>query len=481
VRIDPLDTPCLGNRSYVITDGSAAIVVDPPRDIDRVEALIDAAGATRITLVVETHRHADYVSGGLQLSRRHHADYVVPPGDPEPRFDFRAARPGDVFGADTIGVRVVATPGHTPHHVAHVIESADVPLAVCTGGSLLHGTVGRTDLYGEKFTRPLAHAQWQSARRLLDMLPTDIRVLPTHGFGSLCSAGGATGAIGGTLGEEVNANSALQMNEKSFVEMLVSGYGPIPRHYGRLPLVNAAGPQPVDLSPAPAVDPRALQDIRVAGDWLVDVRDRRSFARAHVRGSVNVEATGPLVAYLPWILPPGAGVVLIGDSDSVDSAARQLAQVGIDRPVGVAIGDPQRWAATDIASYDVATFDGFLEATTMRGGALALDVRSEPEWAAGHVRGAMHFALPDLAETLDPSPRTAGIPTQSWARGEVWVYCGGGFRAAVAASLLSAAGVRVTLVDEPFGAAEAAGLTARDTPSVSQSGQAGRSLIDEIM
>jgi rhodanese-related sulfurtransferase len=378
-------------------------------------------------------------------------------------------------------VRVVATPGHTPHHVAYVIESADEPVAVCTGGSLLHGTVGRTDLYGEKLTRPLAHAQWQSARRLLDMLPAGICVLPTHGFGSLCSAGAATGDAGGSLGEEALVNTALQLDENAFVDMLVNGYGPIPRHYGRLPLVNAAGPQPVDLSPAPAVDPQGLQQIRARGDWLVDVRDRRSFARAHVRGSVNVEATGPLVAYLPWILPPGAGVALIGDEDSVSSAARQLAQVGIDRPVALSIGDPQRWATADLASYDVGTFDGLLEATATRGATLALDVRSEPEWTAGHVRTALHFALPDLAETLDPSPLTPSVPAQSWAGGEVWVYCGGGFRAAVAASLLSAAGVRVTLIDEPFDAAEAAGLTVRDTPGVGRDGPRRRSVVDEVM
>ena len=481
MRIDPLETPCLGNRSYVITDGGAAIVVDPPRDIDRVETLIDAAGATRIALVLETHRHADYVSGGLHLARRHRADYVVPSGDPEPRFGFRPARPGDVFGIDALGVRVVATPGHTPHHVAFVVESGGEPVAVCTGGSLLHGTVGRTDLYGEKLTRPLAHAQWQSARRLHDMLPPGIRLLPTHGFGSLCSAGGATDTVGGTLGDELNTNTALYVDEGAFVESLVSGYGPIPRHYARLPLINAAGPQPVDLSPAPNVDPGDLRGLRASGNWLVDVRDRRSFARAHVRGSVNVESTGPLVAYLPWLLPPGAGVVLIGDCDAVHSAARQLTQVGIDRPVGVAIGDPERWTSTEIASYGISTFDGLLEATTARGGTLALDVRSAPEWAAGHVREALHFALPELAETLDLSPLTTELPAQSWARGEVWVYCGGGFRAAIAASLLAAAGVRVMLIDEPYGAAEAAGLTGRDTPAVGQVGHAGRSVADEIV
>ena len=473
MRIDTLETPCLGNRSYVISDGSAAIVVDPPRDIDRVESLVEASGAARIALVLETHRHADYVSGGLHLARRHRADYVVPSGEPEPRFGFRPALPGHVYGAGAIGVRIVATPGHTPHHVAYVIEEEGQPIAVCTGGSLLHGTVGRTDLYGDTLTRPLAHAQWQSARRLFDLLPPSLRLLPTHGFGSLCSAGGVTDPTAGSLGDEARENPALCLAEGVFVDMLLDGYGPIPQHYARLPLVNAAGPQPVDLSPAPPVDPADLQEHRACGNWLIDVRDRRSFAHAHVPGSVNVEATGPLVAYLPWILPPGAGVILIGDKDGVDSTARQLTQVGIDRPVGMAIGEPSQWKGTELASYSVGTFDDLLEATTTHGGAVALDVRSAQEWAAGHVRNALHFALPALAATLDPSLAAPAATAGAWARADVWVYCGGGFRASIAASLLSAAGVRVTLIDQPFSAAEDAGLTVRDTPRLADHHHAG--------
>src|SRR4051812_4518032 len=140
VEVHSVETPCLGNRSYVVVDGSSAIVVDPPRDIDRIEAVLDECDA-RVDLVLETHRHADYVSGGLHLSRRHRADYVVPPGEPEPRHGFTAALEGRTFGTGAIGVRVLATPGHTPHHVAYLVEHEENPVAVCTGGSLLHGSV----------------------------------------------------------------------------------------------------------------------------------------------------------------------------------------------------------------------------------------------------------------------------------------------------------------------------------------------------
>lgn len=461
LQIETLETPCLGNRSYVVIDSGVAVVVDPPRDIDRVEALVDASGVARIALVLETHRHADYVSGGLELARRHRASYVVPPGDPDPRFDFIPAMAGDVHGDGGLGVRVIATPGHTPHHVAYGIESSDRPVAVCTGGSLLHGGVGRTDLYGADRTRSLAHEQWRSARRLVDLLPPDVTLLPTHGFGSLCSAGTASSDVAANLTEEAAVNPALRLAETTFVDELVSGYGPIPRHYARLPLLNAAGPAPVDHSPAPTLEAGALRRLQSAGHWLVDVRDRRSFAREHLRGSVNVEATGPLVAYLPWILPAGAGVVLLGDRFAVDSAARQLTQVGIDRPLGVATGTPAAWADGDVdavRSYAVGDFAGFVQAEGS-GPAVALDVRNAQEWTAGHVRRALHLALPDLACIADPArPRPSlSVP------GEVWVYCGGGFRAAIAASLLDGVGARVTLVDQSYGAAEEAGLTVRDT------------------
>jgi len=466
VRIESLETACLGNRSYVVVDGGTAAVVDPPRDIDRVEALAEAAGASSIGLVVETHRHADYVSGGLELSRRHRASYVVPPGDPEPRFDFVPAIAGEVYDAGGVGLRVIETPGHTPHHVSYAVESGGRPVAVCTGGSLLHGSVGRTDLHGDDQTRPLAHAQWHSARRLLDGLPADTLLLPTHGFGSLCSAGVASTDASATLGEEASVNPALRLAERVFVASLIDGYGPIPRHYARLPLLNAAGPAPIDLSPARVLDAEEMQALRLAGHWLIDVRDRQSFAHVHVRGSVNVEATGPLVAYLPWILPPGTGVVLIGDREAVDSAARQIAQVGIDRPLGIAVGQPEDWAADlPVSSYPVSDFAGFVAAEG-RGGAVALDVRSEQEWSADHVRRALHLSLPDLARIADPVRPRDPVTTP----GEVWVYCGGGFRAAIAASLLDAAGTRVALINQPFGAAVEARLTVGDTTRESVQG-----------
>ncbi|HWB67725.1 MAG TPA: MBL fold metallo-hydrolase [Mycobacteriales bacterium] len=456
MQIESLANPCLGNRTYVITEGSTALVVDPPRDIDRIEAVAERHDA-RIELVAETHRHADYVSGGLELSRRHRATYVVPPGDPDPRFGFTPATEGVTYAAGGLALRALATPGHTPHHVALVIEAANGPVAVCTGGALLNGSVGRTDLYGSAQTVELAHAQWRSVRRLVDELPPDTLLLPTHGFGSFCSADVAGETASATLAEECLVNPALLTPEQDFVDALIAGYGPIPRHYGRLPLHNAIGPTPVVLDPPKPLEPKDLIALAAAGHWLVDVRDRVAFAGQHLAGSINIEASGPLVAYLPWILPAGAGVVLLGSDSEVATAQRQLVQVGIDRPLGMMLGSPDQWSGGDrerLRSYSVRRFADLAE-ERQRAEPIVLDVRSEQEYQAGHVVGARHFALPDLAEIVD-SDRRSGVPPS--ARG-IWVYCGGGFRAAVAASLLNAREAGVVLVNQPFDTAVRLGIT----------------------
>jgi hydroxyacylglutathione hydrolase len=457
MRIDVIESAGLGNRGYVVSDGRTSVVVDPPRDIDRVEAVADRLGLT-VGLVAETHRHADYVSGGLELARRHRADYLVPPGDPHPAFGFVPAEEGREVDLGGITLRALATPGHTPHHVAYVVGDATGPIGVCTGGSLLPGAVGRTDLCGAHRTRDLAVAQWQSARRLADELPTGTRLLPTHGFGSLCAAAGAGGNHeAGTIGDERDRNPALHAPVDQFVTDLIAGYGPIPRHYARLPLLNAAGPSPIDLSPPPALEAADLERFRRAGHWLVDVRDRRSFAACHLAGTVNAEPDGPFATYLPWLLPPGAGVVLLGPPDAVAAAARQLALVGIDRPLGVAAGEgPEQWAGGDagrLREYAVASYAEL--AAAIDGGSVPLDVRAASEWQAGAVRAAQHLPLPELAARLDPSD--AGAAHQVFG-GPVWTYCGSGWRAAVAASLLSGAGVPVTLIDAPIESAADAGV-----------------------
>ncbi|MFD7877184.1 MBL fold metallo-hydrolase, partial [Streptomyces sp. NPDC059766] len=249
--VDTIDVPGLGNRGYLAGGAQGAVAVDPPRDIDRVLAAA-ARRDVRVTHVVETHVHNDYVSGGPELARITGAAYLVPAAA-------RIAHPhtpvsdGDVVEvADGLVVRALATPGHTPHHTSYVLEEAGSAVAVFTGGSLLIGTVGRPDLVEPRLTARLARAQYDSAHRLAAGLPDDTAVLPTHGFGSFCSAAQAEGGATTTIGRERAVNEALVKDVDTFVADLLAGLDDVPAYYAHMAPANAEGPAPVDLTPPPS-------------------------------------------------------------------------------------------------------------------------------------------------------------------------------------------------------------------------------------
>jgi hydroxyacylglutathione hydrolase len=244
-RIEIIETPGLGDRSYLATDGEVAVVIDPQRDIDRLLTVLDRHGA-RLAFVAETHIHNDYVSGGLELARRTGAEHVIA-ADDQVSFTRLSIRDGDLLTAGRIGIRAVHTPGHTAHHFSYILEDGGVPEAVFTGGSMLYGTTGRTDMAGAEHTDGLARQQYSSVRRLADELPPETKVFPTHGFGSFCSAGPA-GEEDSTIGQELRSNPALTMNEHEYVRDLLAGLDAYPAYYDRIAPINLRGPAPVDLS-----------------------------------------------------------------------------------------------------------------------------------------------------------------------------------------------------------------------------------------
>ena len=206
-QIVTIETPSLGDRSYLAHDGQVAVVVDPQRDFDRMLAAAEEAGV-RITDVFETHIHNDYVTGGLALAERLGARYHVNAED-EVAFEREPIRDGDVVEVSpSMRVRAISTPGHTYTHLSYALESVDetgeVATAVFTGGSLLFGATGRPDLLGADHTHDLVHHQYASAQRLAQELPDQTEVLPTHGFGSFCSAGSTGGSTESTIGVELS-------------------------------------------------------------------------------------------------------------------------------------------------------------------------------------------------------------------------------------------------------------------------------------
>ncbi|MFD8388699.1 rhodanese-like domain-containing protein [Streptomyces sp. NPDC059680] len=449
--VDTIEVAGLGNRSYLAGGGRTAVVVDPPRDIDRVIAAAARRGV-RISHVVETHVHNDYVTGGLELARITGAAYLVPDAA-RVSYTRVPVHDGERHEIDAVAglvLRAIATPGHTPHHTSYALEENGTAVAVFTGGSLLIGTVGRPDLVEPRLTEDLARAQHTSAHRLVTELPDEATVLPTHGFGSFCSAG-QSAVASTTIGQEKASNAALTRDVDGFVADLLAGLDDIPAYYAHMGPANAAGPAPLDLTPPALADADEIAGRLAAGEWVVDLRNRIAFAEGHVAGSLNFEAEGQLATYLAWLVPWGRPVTLLAESAAqLAEAQRELARVGIDRPAAAAVGEPSRWTREGEAptSFPRATFADLAEHPG--DGIVVLDVRRNSERASGRVAGSVHIPVHTLRDRLHEVPD-----------GRVWVHCAGGVRAAIAASLLDAAGRDVVAVDDRFESAEKAGLTVR--------------------
>jgi hydroxyacylglutathione hydrolase len=464
VEVLQIETPTLGDRSYLAHDGDVAVVIDPQRDIDRVTALAERHGV-RITHVAETHIHNDYVSGGLALSREAGAAYLVGAADPV-SFRRKPVRDGDAVPVGRVmRLRVMATPGHTFNHLSYVLEAGGQVAGVFTGGSLLFGSTGRPDLLGPASTPALARAQHASARRLARELPDSAEIFPTHGFGSFCAATQAQ-STASTIGREKQVNPALTLDERAYADAVAAGLDAYPSYYAHMGPANLAGPGGADLSPPRPAGAAEIRRAIESGEWVVDLRDRVAFCAGFVPGSVSFPVDGSFATYLGWVLPWGTPVTLLGQTpEQVARAQRELARIGIDRPAAAG-GGPEQWSdGRPLARLRRATFAD-LAAAAGPGGAdgeggprgrggpgrpggrlVVLDVRRRLEWADGHVAGAVHIPFSEL-------PARAGeLPP-----GEVWVYCQSGYRATVAASILAARGRQVVSVDEDFGRAGPAGL-----------------------
>ena len=443
--IVPIDTPTLGDRSYLAHDGSVAVVVDPQRDIDRVLAIAEEAGVD-ITHVFETHIHNDYVTGGLALAKATGAAYHVNAAD-DVAYDRTPISDGDLVEVSpTLRVRAIATPGHTYTHLSYALESATAPgedfeaVGVFTGGSLLFGATGRPDLLGHDHTDALVHHQYASAHRLADELPEHTHVLPTHGFGSFCSAGSTGDTTASTIGAEKRQNPALTQDEERWVADTLAGLDAYPAYYVHMGPANSGGPGAPDLEAPAAADKQTLAARIDAGEWVVDLRTRTAFAAGHVTGTLNFGLDGQFATYLGWLIPWGTPLTLLGESpEQVAEAQRELVRIGIDRLEGAATGAPEDWTDDELGSFERAVFADLAQVRHHRPVSI-LDVRRANEFAEGHIDGAVNIPLHQLLERLDDVPA-----------GEVWVHCAGGYRASIAASVLATRRVPVVAVDDSFG------------------------------
>jgi hydroxyacylglutathione hydrolase len=425
--VETIEVPSLGNRCHLVHDGEVGLVVDPPRDLAAVERAAEAA-QVEIVAVADTHVHNDYVSGGPRLARRHGADHLLS-ADESVAFERVGVRGGDRLTYGALEVEVLDTPGHTAHHQSFVARTGGGAVLL-SGGSLLRGTVGRTDLLdpdNPALAHRLARAQWDSARAQ-GRLPCQTLLLPTHGFGSFC-ASTTVDADGGpvTIGDQHAVNPALRLERERFAAELVAGFGPIPGHYAHMDPLNRRGAGLAPVRPARPVDGAALVDAVAAGAWVVDLRSRRDFALGHLPGSVSVEYSPQLATYVGWLVPwPGRDVVLVADAEAADrlaDAVRDLAGIGIEG-VRTHVLSPGRPLTGRLRR---AAWADYLGADAAADRIVLVDVRQRDEWREGHLPGAV-----DL-----PS-------------GELWVHCRSGYRAGIAASVLHRAGRDVVHVDDAW-------------------------------
>jgi glyoxylase-like metal-dependent hydrolase (beta-lactamase superfamily II)/rhodanese-related sulfurtransferase len=443
--IIPIETPTLGDRSYLVHDGEVAMVVDPQRDIDRVLDLA-AREAVTITHVFETHIHNDYITGGLALAEQTGAGYFVNGAD-EVSYARTSISDGDEITIGTaLRVRALATPGHTFTHLSYALTADGEPVAVFTGGSLLYGATGRPDLLGQEHTHDLVHAQYASAHRLASELPDATEVFPTHGFGSFCSAT-QSDATDSTIGQEKRTNPVLTASEETYVAELLAGLDVYPAYYAHMAPVNSAGPSAPDLSMPALAQPEELRSRIEAGEWVVDLRNRTVFAAGHVPGTFNFGLDGGFATYLGWLIEWATPVTLLGETaDDVATAQRELVRIGIDRPAAAAVGGPGQWTTQPLNSFPRATFAD-LDHVRHHRAVVVLDVRRAAEFSAARIQGALNIPLHELPKRVHEVPDA-----------EVWVHCAGGYRASVAASFLSAAGRRLVAIDDTFDNAKLTGL-----------------------
>ncbi|GAC1658271.1 MAG: MBL fold metallo-hydrolase [Candidatus Dormibacteraceae bacterium] len=439
VTVHQLRTTELGDSTYIVASGQEAAVIDAQRDVERCESALDAIGK-RLVAVLETHVHNDYVTGGPELARRRSASYLVPrdSGFEGGQIVFE----GDEVRVGRVRLRPLFTPGHTPHHLSYEIAFDEDVLGVLSGGSVLVGAVGRSDLIAADLTEDLTRLQYRSAAKIGE-LPEPAVIGPTHGAGSFCTSSPPSDETWTTVGREKARNPAfLIRDEDEFVRRQLAGLGPYPAYYAEMGAINRSGSRPWPAAPLEELAPERLPSMMREGVAAVDIRPRLEFAHEHLRGAVNVELDGPFSAYLGWMFPWGTRFVLVASSErEAQAAAAQAARIGIDSVVGWVNALAWKAAGLPVASYRSIAMQSLKAELSGPGERRVLDVRQALEWSLGHVPGAIHVNIQDLPAKARELAADPGI---------TYVHCASGYRAAIAGSLLERAGGNVVHVNGGF-------------------------------
>jgi glyoxylase-like metal-dependent hydrolase (beta-lactamase superfamily II) len=421
--VTPVADKGLGNTSWLIDLGDRRVaVVDPGRHPGPFLAAAERHGA-RMAFSVETHLHADFVTGSRELAA--YGTTVVAPAAGGLEWPHRPMNHGEVVDLSGLSLQALSTPGHTPEHLAYLLRDGDRPVGVFTGGSLLVGAVARTDLIGPDRTEELARALWRSLHDQLLTLPDELAVYPTHGAGSFCSAP-AGDRRWTTIGDERRSNPLLAApDEDSFVTALLDGLGSYPPYFHDLREVNRAGPAVLGLPQPglPVLDLDVFRGLVDSGAAAIDTRPVSAWAAGHIPGVLALPLREQFASWLGWLVERDAPLVfVVGADQNRAELVRQCHQIGYDRIVGELAGGMTAWTAARLPTRTNPLTDA------SHAGPGVLDVRQDREYADGHVPGVVHVELGRLSEVAD---RLDAVEA---------VMCGHGERAATAASILERAG-----------------------------------------
>jgi hydroxyacylglutathione hydrolase len=435
-------TSGLAILSYVLADEQAgqAVVVDPVRDVDDYIGYAEAHHL-RISHILETHVHADFVSGSRELKARLDGGPTIccsALGGPEwtAAYADHKVQQGDSLQTGSIRLDFLRTPGHTPEHVAINVydtsRSSHVPWLMFTGDLLFVGAVGRPDLLGEQVQKRLAHDLYETLFTRLADVPDITEIYPGHGAGSLCGKAIAS-RRSSTLGFERRFSDSLQKKpEDQWVADLLADMPPAPRYFPRMKQVNRNGP--ALLGPTlPGLKPCSIQQVRQrrdAGCLVLDVRSKEAFAAAHVPGAINIGLADSFATWAGSVLPYDRDMLLILERpNDMTEVAIQLTRIGLDRLVGYIDGGMEAWESAGQPLQTLATLsvqDLHRRLDEVPDKLTVLDVRTNPEWAAGHIDGAIHVPGQQLQDSFAKVPKDRPVA----------VVCGSGYRASIAASLL---------------------------------------------
>lgn len=427
----------LGNSSYLVgLPGGRALLVDPDRNVDRYLRAAEDRG-WRIAGVLETHLHADFVSGTHELGARGAVpeSHLYLPAGSEARFPHHALVEGAPIAFDGVSVQAVASPGHTTEHLAYVVRPPQGAPWLFSGGSLLVGGAARTDLLSPEMTERLTRAQHHTVHHAFEDLPDETALYPTHGSGSLCAAGPG-GERTSTLGAERATNPVLgHRDQEEFVRWFPETFPPAPDYFFRLRAVNQAGGTPTgSIASPPSLPPGDFRAALTVGHGddavVVDVRPIEDYSRAHLPGALSIAFEDSFAVWLGWLVDLHAPLLFVLGEVPLPRVIEEARLVGFEHFAGVLDGGVDAWERSGLPLAHTRLEGGPAAHHALAEGAVAVDVREEDEVRAGSVPGAIHIPLGELPH------RTEEVPFDR----PLVVYCASGQRASSAASILERAG-----------------------------------------